>query len=319
MKDTAFNYLIAAVAIAIAFHVDLRWARRLSRRNKSSLGCTQCGYNVSTQLTLGRSECSECGCVLKPKSKLSKRRAAVLFYISPVAVNLLCITVAAVSLFVSASALMRRLPLVLVLDSANFAKESISRVAVCELSRRCQTSCSTSDVNKIIESALRNQRNRSIYWDSTWGDIVEYERQLGNVSDEQWSSYAAEGSKDMVYLDVPPTMHKNSSARWFVRTRPGRFGSSSDLEQLFYKSKFTQRKPLAFEDASQDSIGICLGVSGGEYIEGEFAVSADVAPGPKLAYWTAVQIVGQPNSDGRLGINTITSTKIELTSEFRVE
>jgi hypothetical protein len=125
---------------------------------------------------------------------------------------------------------------------------------------------SADQTRRLIDRALAVQADSSIPWSWRWGDIIEFARPEGLVSDAQWSAYAsnAKGSLGPAY-DNPFSRH---AGKLYIQpgaaVSEGRGGLSLTLRRHYHLDRLTVggvEVPVVSDPRAGG--GFQLGVSGG--------------------------------------------------------
>ncbi len=77
------------------------------------------------------------------------------------------------------------------------------------------------EMQSLIALALKIQGDRTRPWNPDWGDIIEEERVNGNVSDEDWRTYARQAAENTVEWTVRSKVELGERAPWTLTRLPG--------------------------------------------------------------------------------------------------
>jgi hypothetical protein len=83
--------------------------------------------------------------------------------------------------------------------------------------------------DRVIQTGLDYQADRSKPWDSTWGDLLEMRYRLGGLSNPQWKRYAAQAWAGSIKLEVRPQIRAGDSLPFRLTIGPLRVGSDPEL------------------------------------------------------------------------------------------
>src|SRR5690606_37651967 len=89
-----------------------------------------------------------------------------------------------------------------------------------------------SEVEKLVARGLQVQKDLRLPWSLAWGDIIEQARLAGQVSDEQWETYARQAVAHAITLRLNQRLRRFEGVSFWVDYAPGRVGRQSSLMLL---------------------------------------------------------------------------------------
>lgn len=81
----------------------------------------------------------------------------------------------------------------------------------------------------LVARALRAQADATRPWLGEWGDVVEQSRRAGDVTDEQWATYARQAVRDLVQFRTREKIRRDGRIRGRLALGAARVGRGRDL------------------------------------------------------------------------------------------